>query len=174
MLIGNQQPDHSRISDFRCRNLDALKGLLVQILRLCQKAGMVSQGHGAFDGTKVQANASKHKAMSHERMPRAEKELEQENNALIRKAEVRDAQEDRKVGKGNLGSRQSQRSQGAGDRGSRARWCGITGSGALTADAMSRPGLARKADGTPTAKSQGNFTDPDSPLMQSGGTYLQG
>jgi hypothetical protein len=44
----------------------------------------------------------------------------------------------------------------------------------LTADAMSRRGLARKADGTPTAKSQGNFTDPDSPLMQSGGTYLQG
>jgi hypothetical protein len=76
VLTGNQQPDHSRISEFRRRNLDALKGLFIQILRLCQKAGMVSLGHVALDGTKVQANASKHKAMSHERMLRAEKELE--------------------------------------------------------------------------------------------------
>ena len=53
MLTGNQQPDHSRISDFRLRNLDALSGLFVQILRLCQKAGMVSLGHVALDGTKV-------------------------------------------------------------------------------------------------------------------------
>jgi transposase len=68
-------------SEFRRRNLDALKHLYrcaeacgyVQILRLCQKAGMVSLGHVALDGTKVQANASKHKAMRHERMLRAEK-----------------------------------------------------------------------------------------------------
>ena len=59
VLTGNQQPDHSRISDFRRRNLDALKGLFVQILRMCQKAGMVSLGHVALDGTKVKANASK-------------------------------------------------------------------------------------------------------------------
>ena len=65
---------------------------------------MVSLGHVALDGTKVQANASKHKAMSHERMLRAEKALEAEINALIRKAEILDAQEDRKYGKGNLGS----------------------------------------------------------------------
>ena len=93
VLTGNQQPDHSRISEFRRRNLDALKGLFVQILRLCQKAGMVNLGHVALDGTKVQANASKHKAMSHERMLRAEKELEKEINALMRKAEILDAQE---------------------------------------------------------------------------------
>jgi hypothetical protein len=94
----------SRISDFRRRNLDALKGLLVQILRLCQKAGMVSLGHVALDGTKVKANASKHKAMSHEQMFRAEKQLAQEINALIRKAEILDAQEDRRYGKNNRGS----------------------------------------------------------------------
>jgi len=104
VLTGNQQPDHSRISEFRRRNLDALKGLIVQILRLCQIAGMVSLGHVALDGTKVQANAAKHKAMSHKRMLRAEKELEKEITALIRKAEILDAQEDRKYGKGNLGS----------------------------------------------------------------------
>ena len=104
VLTGNQQPDHSRISDFRRRNLDALKGLFVQILRLCQKAGMVSLGHVALDGTKVKANASKHKAMSHERMLRAEKQLAQEINALMRKAEILDAQEDRRYGKTNRGS----------------------------------------------------------------------
>jgi transposase len=68
VLTGKQQPDHSCISEFRRRNLDALSDLFVQILRLCQKAGMVSLDHVALDGTKVQANASKHKAMSHERM----------------------------------------------------------------------------------------------------------
>jgi hypothetical protein len=104
VLTGNQQPDHSRISDFRRRNLDALKGLFVQILLLCQKAGIVSLGHEALDGTKVNANASKHKAMSHERMLRAEKQLAQEINALMRKAEILDAQEDRRYGKDNRGS----------------------------------------------------------------------
>ena len=59
-------------SEFRRRNLDALSDLFVQILRLCQKAGMVSLGHVALDGIKVQANASKHMAMSHERMLKAE------------------------------------------------------------------------------------------------------
>jgi transposase len=65
VLTGNQQPDHSRISDFRLVHLDALAGLFVQVLRLCQKAGLLSLGNVALDGTKVKANASKHKAMSH-------------------------------------------------------------------------------------------------------------
>jgi transposase len=104
VLTGNQQPDHSRISEFRRRNLDALKGLFVQILRLCQIAGLASLGHVALDGTKVKANASKHKAMSHERMLRAEKQLEQEINALMRRAEILDAQEDQRYGKTNRGS----------------------------------------------------------------------
>ena len=104
VLTANQQPDHSRISEFRRRNLEALSELFVQILRLCQAAGMVSLGHVALDGTKVKANASKHKAMSHERMLRAEKQLAQEINALMRKAEILDAQEDRRYGKDNRGS----------------------------------------------------------------------
>ena len=53
MLTVNQQPDHRRINAFRLGNLEAFSGLLVQILRLCQKAGMVSLGHVALDGTKV-------------------------------------------------------------------------------------------------------------------------
>ena len=104
VLTGNQQPDHSRISEFRRRNLEALSGLFVQILRFCQEAGMVSLGHVALDGTKVQGNASKHKAMSHERMLKAEKQLEKEINALMRRAEILDAQEDKRYGKSNRGS----------------------------------------------------------------------
>ncbi len=104
VLTGNQQPDHSRISEFRRRNLEALSELFVQILRLCQEAGMVNLGHVALDGTKVQANASKHKAMSHERMLKAEAQLEKEIRELMRRAEILDAQEDGKYGKGKLGS----------------------------------------------------------------------
>ena len=103
VLTGNQQPDHSRVSDFRRRHLDALAGLFIQVLRLCQKAGLVSLGTVALDGTKVKANASKHKAMSHERMLKSERQLEAEMRALLRKAEIIDAQEDGHYGKGNRG-----------------------------------------------------------------------
>ena len=103
VLTGNQQPDHSRISDFRLVHLDALAGLFVQVLRLCQKAGLVSLGNVALDGTKVKANASKHKAMSHERMLKTEVQLEAEIAALLRKAELIDAQEDARYGKGKRG-----------------------------------------------------------------------
>ena len=103
VLTANQQPDHSRVSDFRRRHLDALAGLFIQVLRLCQKAGLVSLGTVALDGTKVKANASKHKAMSHERMLKSERQLEAEMRALLRKAEIIDAQEDGQYGKGNRG-----------------------------------------------------------------------
>jgi transposase len=104
VLTGNQQPDHSRISDFRRRHLDALAGLFVQVLRLCQKAGLVSLGHVALDGTKIKANASKHKGMSHERMLKAEAQLEAEMQALLRRAELIDAQEDERYGKDKRGN----------------------------------------------------------------------
>ena len=103
VLTGNQQPDHSRISDFRLVHLNALAGLFVQVLRLCQKAGLVSLGNVALDGTKIKANASKHKAMSHERMLKAEAQLEADMAALLRKAELIDAQEDERYGKDKRG-----------------------------------------------------------------------
>jgi hypothetical protein len=103
VLTGNQQPDPSRISDFHLVHLDALAGLFVQVLRLCQKAGLVSLGNVALDGTKVKANASKHKAMSHERMLKTKAQLEAEIAALLRKAELIDAQEDARYGKGKRG-----------------------------------------------------------------------
>ena len=68
VLAANNTPDFRTISDFRKDNVDALSGLFVQVLALCQQAGLVKLGHVALDGTKVKANASKHKAMSYQRM----------------------------------------------------------------------------------------------------------
>ena len=68
VLAGGQSPDHVSLSEFRRIHLKALAGLFVQVLKLCKKAGLVRLGHVALDGTKVKANASKHKAMSYERM----------------------------------------------------------------------------------------------------------
>src|ERR1035438_5631334 len=68
VLDRKSHPDHDTIAAFRKRHLEALAGLFVQALRLCQKAGLVKLGHVAIDGTKIKANASKHKAMSYERM----------------------------------------------------------------------------------------------------------
>jgi transposase len=103
VLAGDQHPDHDCIADFRRRHLEALAGLFMQVLRLCQQAGLVKLGHIAIDGTKVKANASKHKAMSYERMGDAEKKLEDEVRRLLQEAEHADAKEDAEYGKGKRG-----------------------------------------------------------------------
>ena len=78
VLTADQQPDHDTIAEFRKLHLDALAGLFVQVLQLCQKAGLVKLGHVSLDGTKVKANASKHKAMSYGRMEQKAAELREE------------------------------------------------------------------------------------------------
>ena len=100
VLAANNTPDFRTISDFRKDHLKALAGLFVQVLKLCQKEGLVKLGHVALDGTKIQANASKHKAMSYKRMKEEEARLEAEVAELHRKAETVDAEEDQRHGKG--------------------------------------------------------------------------
>lgn len=100
VLAGNTQPDHTRISEFRRIHLSALSKLFVQVLRLCQRMGLVKLGHVALDGTKIKANASKHKAMSNERMTQDTARLEAEVEKLLKEAEQADADEDREHGKG--------------------------------------------------------------------------
>ncbi len=102
-LAADQHPDHDTIADFRKEHLGSLSQLFVEVLRLCQRAGLVKLGHVALDGTKIKANASKHKAMSYERMGEAEKELEAEVKALLQEAARVDAEEDGKYGKGKRG-----------------------------------------------------------------------
>ena len=67
VLAANNTPDFRTISDFRKDHLKALAGLFLQVLKLCQKTGLVTLGHVALDGIKIKANASKHKAMSYRR-----------------------------------------------------------------------------------------------------------
>lgn len=103
VLCGGCHPDHTRISEFRRLHLDALAGLFLQVLKLCQRAGLVKLGHVALDGTKIQANASKHKAMSYQRMKRMEARLEKEIADLLSRAEAADAAEDEQCGPGVRG-----------------------------------------------------------------------
>ena len=98
VLSGNQHPDHDSIAAFRKRHLAALAGLFTQVLRLCQEAGLVKLGHVALDGSKVKANASKHKAMSYARLQRSEEELRKEVERLLADAEREDREEDRLYG----------------------------------------------------------------------------
>jgi len=99
VLAGDRHPDHDSIAAFRKTHLSALGGLFMQVLLLCQKAGLVKLGHIAIDGTKMKANASKHKAMSYERMGETEKKLEEEVSRLLAEAERVDAEEDAVHGK---------------------------------------------------------------------------
>ena len=102
-LCADQHPDHDTIAEFRRRHLPVLAQLFTQVLQLCDKAGLVKLGHVAIDGTKVQANASKHKAMSYDRMTEKEKQLRAEVEKLLAQAEATDAAEDALYGKGNRG-----------------------------------------------------------------------
>ncbi len=96
VLAANNTRDFRTIAEFRKRHLAALAGLFVQVLRLCQEAGLVKLGHVALDGTRMKANASKHKAMSYERMGREESRLAAEVKALLEQAEDTDERQDAK------------------------------------------------------------------------------
>src|SRR5205814_8243905 len=95
VLAGDQHPDHDSIAAFRQRHLTALADVFGQVLRLCQEAGLVKLGHVALDGTKIKANASKHKAMSYARMEQREAELQAEVDRWLAAAEAADAEEDK-------------------------------------------------------------------------------
>ena len=103
MIVALDPPDFRTISDFRKRHLKALGALFLQVLKLCETAGLVKLGHVALDGTKIKANASKHKAMSYERMKKREAELQAEVARMLAAAEAADAQEDETFGKDKRG-----------------------------------------------------------------------
>ena len=102
-IVGLDPPDFRTISEFRKRHLNALSALFGQVLRLCERAGLVKLGHVALDGTKVKANASKHKAMSYERMGKRAEELEAEVAAWMDAAAKADASEDAAFGRDKSG-----------------------------------------------------------------------
>jgi transposase len=100
ILAGGEHPHFTTVNEFRGRHREALAGLFVQVLKECQSAGLVKLGHVAIDGTKMKANASKHKAMSYERMNKDEARLAAEVESLLARAEAVDTAEDEQYGVG--------------------------------------------------------------------------
>jgi transposase len=103
VIAGGSQPHFSSVCRFRLQHREALAGLFGQVLKLCGRAGLKTVGHVALDGSKVQANASKHKAMSYGRMKEEEKRLQAEIETLLRRADETDVAEDAEHGEGVRG-----------------------------------------------------------------------
>lgn len=175
VLSANQYPDHDTIAEFRKRHLAALSRLFLQVLCLCQKAGLVKLGHVALDGTKVKANASKHKAMSYEYMGKRSEELKAEVARLLAEAEATDKAEDARHGKGRRGDElpaelrfREQRLKKI-QEAKQALEAEAREQAALAADPVTgKPGTVAAVAVKP--KAQRNFTDPDSRIMKDGAT----
>ena len=176
VLAANNTPDFRTISDFRKDHLAALAGLFLQVLELCRKAGLVKLGHVALDGTKVKANASKHKAMSYGRMKEKEAELAREVDELLKRAEEVDQEEDRRYGRNRRGDELPEELAFRESRLRKIR----EARDALEAEARAAAEQAavegRSHSGVPEDKAQRNFTDPESRIMPvpGGRDFLQG
>lgn len=195
-LAAGQQPDHRCLNDFRLHHGEALRGLFVQSLRLCQAAGMVTLGQVALDGTKIAAAASKHKAMSYGRMVEEEERLQREVDAMLERARQEDAEEDAQFGAEAPGSWLPEELRRREERLEKIRQA----KAALEAEAKAaaeekrarhaakqrvreergeaRLGGKPPADPAtvqPKEKTQRNFTDPESRIMKGGdGAWVQG
>jgi len=192
-LCANQQPDYRPIARFRKRHLDALAELFVQALRLCREAGLVGLGTLALDGTKLRANASRHKAMSYARMVRAEAQLEAEiaairvnARALLADAERVDAEEDERFGADRRGDELPDEFQRREGRLARIREAkAALEAQAAEAETVRRAEMVEQGKTPrqppngrdpfkPKPKAQRNFTDPESKIMKtSDGAFHQ-
>jgi transposase len=158
-LAGQARPDHKTIAEFRRRHLASFEGLFLDVLRLCQAAGLAKLGRVAIDGTKLKANASKHKAMSYGRMAEREAALRAEVQRILAQAEAVDAAEDRLYGdaRGDELPPELRRRETRLERIREAK-------AALEREARERSG---DPDAVPEPKAQRNFTDPESKIMHS-------
>jgi len=191
-IVGLDPPDFRTISDFRKRHLQHLGALFAEVLMLCDKAGLVKLGHVAFDGSKIKANASKHKAMSYGRMEARAKELEAEVKKWFDAAEVADAEEDKLYGRDKRGDElpdwvADKQKRAAKIRAAKAE---LEAEAKAAAEAETkaraeaeakRQAEGRKKPGKPAApptpepvpKAQKNFTDPESRIMKGKDGFVQ-
>jgi transposase len=178
-----QKPDFRTISDFRKRHLEALSALFGQVLTLCQAAGLVKLGHVALDGTKMKANASKHKAMSYGRMKKEAPRLAAEVKQWFKQAEAIDRSENKKFGADRRGDELPDWVANRQKRIEKMR----EAMAALEAEAKERAAQKKDKDGPPKGgrpsqtpvgipkdKAQRNFTDPDSRIMKTRDGFVQG
>jgi len=193
VLSCNQQPDHDSIAEFRKRHLKELGQLFVQVLQLCQRAGLVKLGQVAIDGTKIKANASKRESLRYARMSEVEKELEAEVGRLLAEAQRIDDEEDALYGKGQRGDElpaelRQRETRLAKIRELKAELEREAKEAAVQQQQEKESGAAgphyyrrRKwtksetGEALPRAKTQRNLTDPDSRLMMdtTTGNYVQ-
>src|SRR5438874_92688 len=191
-IVALDAPDFRTISDFRRRHLKALGELFKQILQLCEKAGLVKLGHVALDGTKIKANASKHKAMSYERMEKRAAELEAEVAKWLSSAEAADGEEDKLHGRDRTGEEMpkwvvDKKRRAETIRKAKAELEAEAKAAAeaklkaeaeaearRAAEGRRKPGPKAAPPATePEAKAQKNFTDPDSRIMKSKDGFVQ-
>ena len=177
-VTGMQYPDFRTISLFRLRHLEALKGLFSQVLKLCQKAGMVKLGHVALDGTKIQANASLRKSMRYGDMKKAERRLQAEVERWFEEAQRIDAEEDRKYGADQRGD---ELPDWVADKQKRLEKI-QQAKAELECEAKAqleqgpdptKTGHKPKPSGKPSDQVQRNFTDPESRVMKSSHGFIQ-
>jgi len=192
MIVAGDPPDFRTISDFRQRHLGALAGLFVQVLQLAEKAGLVKLGHVALDGTKIKANASKHKAMSYERMKKREAELKAEVERWLKAAEAADAEEDRLHGHkrgdempdwvADKRKRLEKIREARAELESEAKAAAEEEARRRAQAEAKRIAEGRKKNGKtpapprmePDGKTQRNFTDPQSRILKTKDGYIQG
>jgi myosin heavy subunit len=183
VIVGEDIPNFRTISDFRKLHLKELEGLFVQGLRLCAEAGLVKVGLVSLDGTKVKANASRHKAMSYEYMQKEEERLRKEMAELLARAESTDAAEDDLHGREARGdelpaelARRETRLAKIQEAKKALEEQALSAAKAEEArrqaedDARRAAGETPRArkpvDPTPEPKAQRNFTDPESKIMK--------
>jgi transposase len=171
-LAAGNEPDFRTVSDFRKRHGKALSGLFEQVLRMCRKAGLVKLGRVAVDGTKIKANASKHKAMSYGRMREKETALKEEVQDLLRRAEAIDKEEDRRYGEDKSGDELPAELARRESRLKKIQ----EAKAALEEEARAQAREQGK-DGrgvSPEEKAQRNFTDPESKIQKTPDGFIQG
>ena len=187
-IVALDAPDFRTTSEFRRRHLVALSALFVQVLKLCEQAGLVKLGHVALDGTKINANASKHKAMSYERMQKREPELQAEVDGWLKAAQAADAAEDAAFGVDRRGDEMPDWVADKQARLAKIRQAKAELEAEAKAKAAAEQAAREKKDGdklrpgrkagppsdVPEPKAQRNFTDPDSRILKTKDGYIQG
>lgn len=170
VLAAGNTPDFRTVSDFRKIHRKAVEGLFEQVLRLALKAGAMKLGRVAIDGSKVKANASKHKAMSYGRMKEKEWELREEVRRLLAEADRQDEADDQRYGKDRTGEELPEELRRRESRLKRIRQA----TRALEEQARKEAEAGGKGDARPEDKKQYNFTDPQSRIMKGSDGFVQG
>jgi len=172
VLAAGNEPDFRTINDFRKRHGTALKRMFDQVLQVCREAGLVKLGRVAIDGTKIKANASKHKAMSYSRMKEKETAIQREVREMFERAEQIDREEDRLYGPDRRGDELPAELATREGRLKKIR----EAKAALEAEARRKAEAEGKdpRDAKPPDKAQRNFTDPESKIQKTSDGFIQG